>query len=141
MTPVTTGALPPCDPGEEQLKAGATVVGGAAVVAGARAVVTGAAVVGGAVVVTIVVVGSVTVVMDAEEGAEAAELAPPTVVVAPAGADVEEVCDSKPRTPATMPTTTTAATTPPIALFLATLRRIISTATVRHPATPYCGPA
>ncbi|MDA8373068.1 MAG: hypothetical protein M0Z91_02235 [Actinomycetota bacterium] len=114
--------------------AGATVAGGAAVVAGAT-------VAGGAVVVTIVVVGSVTVVMDAEEGAEAPELAPPTVVLAPAGADVEEVCDSKPRTPATMPTTTTVATTPPIALFLATLRRIISTATVRHPATPYCGPA
>ena len=136
-TAVTTGALVAADPGEAQLNAGVTEV---TEVAGG-AVVTGAAVVVGAVVVTMVVVGSVTVVMEAEEGAEAAELAPPTVVLAPAGADVEEFCDSRLRTPATMPTTATAATTPPIVLFLATLRPIISTATVRHPATPFCGPA
>ena len=139
-TLVTTGAFAPVDAGEAQLNAGDAEVAGGAVVAGA-AVVGGAVVVEGAVVVTMVVVGSVTVVMDADEGADAAELAPPTVVLAPAGADVEEFCDSRLLTPATMPTTTSAAATPPIALFLATLRPIISTATVRHPATPFCGPA
>ncbi|MDA8384669.1 MAG: hypothetical protein M0Z88_00175 [Actinomycetota bacterium] len=81
-TLVTCGALPAVEPGDEQLKDGAAVVGG-----GGGDVVVGATVV----VVTGTVVGVTgTVVVGACDGAEAGELAPPTVVVAPAGADVEE---------------------------------------------------
>ncbi len=77
------------EPGDEQLKDGAAVVGGGGgdVVLGATVVVVTGTVVG----VTGTVVGVTgTVVVGACDGAEAGELAPPTVVVAPAGADVEE---------------------------------------------------
>ncbi len=105
------------------------MVGGTAVVLGAAVVVTGT---------TVVVVGAGTVVVGATEGAEAGEVTPPTVVMAPSGAEVEERCVTKLRAPVRSAATMTAnAILPPIALFLATLRPIISTATVRHPAKPF----